>query len=99
MADLTSKVIRFNNKKTSIRLATAEWEALDIICKRENILRNHLLELLNTNKSKDIGLTSSVRLFSIIYFHQLMIEKEKSSYLPGKLRPSAPIFEAIKGIL
>lgn len=99
MAKQINRVICINNKKTTIRLASAEWEAFDIICQKENVSRNHLIDLLNSNKDKNLGLTNSVRLFSIIYFHHLMLEKEKHKYASPKIKPISPIFEAIKGIL
>jgi len=99
MPELISRVISINDKKTSIRLASAEWEAFDIICQKENVARNHLLELLNNNKDKNLGLTNSVRLFSIIYFYHLLLEKEKQTYSSSKIKPMSPIFEAIKSIL
>lgn len=46
-----------------MRLANAEWEAIDSICKRENIKRNNLLEMINARKDAKMGLTCSVRLF------------------------------------
>lgn len=49
-----------------MRLANAEWEAIDSICKRENIKRNNLLEMINARKDAKMGLTCSVRLFSLI---------------------------------
>jgi len=96
MAQLSSKVIFVNQHKTSMRLAAAEWEAIDLICKRENIKRNKLIELINSKKDARIGLTCSVRLFSLIYLHNLIVKYQKN-YTEGQ--QSSPIFEAIKGIL
>lgn len=94
-----NRVISISNKKTSIRMATHEWEAFDIICKKENVSRNLLLELLNSNKNENLGLTNAVRLFSIVYFHHFFVEKEKSTYTSPRIKPISPIFEAIKRIL
>ena len=47
MTELSSKVIFIDKRKTSMRLANAEWEAIDSICKRENIKRNNLLAIIN----------------------------------------------------
>lgn len=66
MTELSSKVIFIDKRKTSMRLANAEWEAIDSICKRENIKRNNLLEMINARKDAKMGLTCSVRLFSLI---------------------------------
>lgn len=96
MAKLLSKVITFSNKKTSMRLASSEWEAVDTICKCENIKRNKLLELINAKKDSKLALTSAVRLFSIIYYHQLFANHQQDS---SERANQSPIFDAIKGII
>lgn len=55
MTELSSKVIFIDKRKTSMRLANAEWEAIDSICKRENIKRNNLLEMINARKDAKMG--------------------------------------------
>lgn len=98
MAELHNKVVFLSDKKTSIRLAAAEWEAVDNICKRENIKRNDLIEAINRRKDPKIGLTCSVRLFTIIYFYRLLIYKQQNYSSPSS-RQLNPIYEAINGIL
>ena len=93
MTQLLSKVIFINHHKTSMRLAAAEWDAIDNICKRENIKRNTLINLISTRKNAQLGLTCSVRLFSLIYFYQLLIKNNKEK------QQSTPIFDAIKGLI
>ena len=96
MAQLISKIIPINSKKTSIRLASQEWDAIDIICKQENVKRNCLIGLLNQNKNPKISLTSSIRLFSIIYFYHETI----SLHLYEKrFSKTSSITEAIQGII
>lgn len=92
MADILNRVVWVDNHKTSIRLARAEWDAFDIICQKENIKKNYLIELINARKNAKLGLTCSVRLFSLIYFYKLFSadENERNGVLP--------IFEAIRGI-
>lgn len=96
MASLSNRVISIYNRKTSMRLAPAEWEAIETICKRENIKRKKLFELIDANKDKRLGLTSSVRLFSIIYYRNSILSRQQT--LNGENRCN-PIFEAIKGIV
>lgn len=99
MAEITSKVILISNKKTSMRLANAEWEAVDTICKRENIKRNNLFEMINANKDKKMSLTCAVRLFCVSYFYSLLTDTPPHPY-SGKISTQATaIFKAIKGIL
>ena len=94
MASLSNRVISIYNRKTSMRLAPAEWEAIDTICRRENIKRKKLFELIDANKDEKMGLTSSVRLFSLIYYRKSFL-RQMTSYASR----SSPIFEAIKGIV
>lgn len=98
MTELSSKVIFIDKRKTSMRLANAEWEAIDSICKRENIKRNNLLEMINARKDAKMGLTCSVRLFSLIHYYRLLT-KEPMPRAGSSADASSPIFEAIKGII
>lgn len=97
MVTLTSKIIVIENKKTCLRLAEDEWEAIDIICKKENIKRNNLIELINQTKSKQMTLTSSIRVFSIIYFYNELIRPKISDN--NNVIPPPSISEAIYGII
>lgn len=67
-----NRVISLHNKKTSMRLAKQEWIILENICHKEKIKRKVLLELINSHKSAELGLTSSVRLFSLLYLNNLI---------------------------
>ena len=44
MASLSNRVISIYDRKTSMRLAPAEWKAVDTICKREDIKRKNFLK-------------------------------------------------------
>lgn len=72
MTKLANRVISVFDRKTSMRLALPEWNAVDDICKREHIKRKRLFELIEENKDPKLGLTSSVRLFVITYCHHLV---------------------------
>lgn len=80
MTKLTNKVISIFDRKTSMRLATEEWMAFDDICKREGLKRKRLLEMIEMNKTPNLGLTCFVRLFTVAYMHRLF----KSSGLKNK---------------
>ena len=75
MTKLTNRVISIFDRKTSMRLATPEWVAVDDICKREHIKRKKLFEIIASNKDPKIGFTCSVRLFAITYMHSLILEQ------------------------
>lgn len=70
MTTLKNRVISIHDRKTSMRLALEEWNAFDDICRREGLKRKKLLEIIETNKPAEIGLTCSVRLFTLAYMHK-----------------------------
>jgi predicted DNA-binding ribbon-helix-helix protein len=97
MVQLINKVIVISNKKTTMRLAKAEWDALDSICQQENIKRNFLIDMINQSKNKNMGLTCCVRLFSVIYFYHSLIKKQ---YIYNNNENQiTPIFDAINSIM
>ena len=80
MTQLCSRVITIHNRKTTMRLCKNEWDALKDICKRENINRKILLEMIEKRKDPKLGLTSSLRLFALVYLHELskpQLEKQQ----------------------
>lgn len=93
MTKLTNKVISIFDKKTSMRLAAKEWSAVDDICKREHIKRKKLFELIAEHKDPKLGFTSSVRLFTITYMHNLILEY--SPYPEFSIKPSDFDYEKI----
>ena len=99
MVSLINKVININNKKTTMRMTMTEWLAFETICKNENVTKNNLLNLINTNKNHTISLTNSVRLFSIVYFHQMTKQRQQLLYGSSKAQCISPIFHAIKEII
>lgn len=97
MSIISNRVVTIYNRKTSIRLAPAEWEAIDNICTKENIPRKMLFELITFNKDEKLNMTSSIRLFMIIYYKNAMQPKPKIA--TDKDEFFNPVFEAIKGIV
>lgn len=69
-----NRVISLNHRKTSMRLAKQEWRILENICHKEKLKRKDLLELIDAYKSEELGLTPSVRLFSLLYLNNLLKE-------------------------
>ncbi len=92
MTIFKNQIININNHKTSIRLAHGEWDAINIICEIEKIKKNILFELINTNKSTNLNLTSSIRLFCITY---LINECLKTKNYKKTHKKNASIEEAI----
>lgn len=75
MTKLMNKIIMINNRRTSMRLCLREWEALYEICKIEHISKNHLIEMIEAQKSNALGLTYSTRLFLMSYFREAASEE------------------------
>lgn len=92
MTILLNRVISVCERKTSMRLAKSEWYILDRICVRENLRRNQLLQLIDQHRDKNIGLTPAVRLFSLLYLHDLARRNLNYSYAPD----NSTISEALK---
>lgn len=65
---LSKKIIRINNRTTSIQLCTQEWLALSEICENEKIKRDRLIALIDNNHNDNLGLTYSTRLFMLMYY-------------------------------
>ncbi len=71
MSKLKSRVIYVNKRRTSVRQCQSEWVAFEDICLRESTRRNILINTIENNKNKSLGLTSAIRLFSTIYYHAI----------------------------
>ncbi len=95
MSKPTSKVVDIHKRRTSIRLTPPEWKAIDTICEREKINRKKLFELIDANKDIKLGLTSSIRLFTITYYKNSYIN---STFPTTTKQTYSPIFEAIQEI-
>ncbi len=74
MTILKNRVITLYDKKTSMRLASAEWQILDHICYAEKMKRKNLLELIDQYRDPCIGFTAAVRLFSLKYLDSLALK-------------------------
>lgn len=98
MTALSNRVVAIYNRKTSIRFSPAEWEAVDYICKQENISRKSLLELIDFNRGEKTSFASAIRLFTILYYKNAFLGISKPAVL-NKEEFYSPIFEAIKGII
>lgn len=79
MTKLVNKVLHINNRRTSMRLCLTEWEVLNEICKKENITRNKLIELIENNNSGKLGLTYITRLFIIVYYSDIATSLNNTS--------------------
>lgn len=86
MTKMANKIILINGRRTSMRLCHKEWSALDDVCMREKIHRNHLIELIEDAKNQELGLTYSTRLFLMLYYKSVAKPPKPQtgkSFLPG----------------
>ena len=67
-----NKILTINDRRTSMRLCSQEWEALKDICTRERIHRNHIIEILDKMENTNLGLTSLTRLFLLMYYKSIV---------------------------
>lgn len=79
MTRLINKIISLNKRRTSMRLADAEWEAMREICEHENLSRNKLIEHIEETKDENLGLSCSTRLFLLAYYRNNAPLKKTSS--------------------
>lgn len=98
MVRLCNKNIKISEKRTTLRLAEAEWQAIDDICDKERISKNELITIINANKNKQISLTSSVRLFCLIYLNEVLLRQTQQQRYKGTT-DLTPIHTAINSII
>lgn len=92
MPKLVNKIISVNKRRTSMRLCTLEWDALNEVCEKENISRNKLIERIENDKDDTLGLAYSTRLFLVQYYRDAANRPRRSS------EPYHNIMQAIKMI-
>lgn len=81
MITLKNKVLMINNRRTSMRLCSDEWNALQDICRLEKRHRNQIIADLDRIQDPALGLTSMTRLFMLLYFKSLQ-DKNISNNTP-----------------
>lgn len=99
MTKLMNKIILINNRRTSMRLCQKEWDALYEVCKIERISKNHLIEMIEANKSEVLGLTYSTRLFLVTYFREAASEDGHKKAGHGQFENYASIKNVLKKIM
>lgn len=95
MVGISARNVSIFRKHTSMRLTNAEWDAINMICRREQIPRKTLFELIDMNHDEKMSLTGAIRLFVITYYKNLY------TGIPLTINDNDytnPIFEAIKEI-
>lgn len=86
MSKLRNKILNINNRRTSMRLCDQEWQALDETCRLEKIHHNKLISQIEQNKASNLGLSYATRVFLLLYFRNLALEKDKEKALENSLK-------------
>ncbi len=86
-ANLISRNVSINGRRTRLRLEQALWDALGDICDKEGLTLHNLITVID-HRRKKISRTSAVRTFIVTYLHDLATENGRlrkgtvSSILP-----------------
>jgi len=64
---LVNRNVTVEGHRTSIRLEPAMWEALTMVCKRENKSLNELVTTIARSRNQST-LTAAIRVFLLTYF-------------------------------
>ncbi len=64
---LVNRNVTVEGHRTSIRLEPAMWEALNMVCKRENKSLNELVTTIARGRNQST-LTAAIRVFLLTYF-------------------------------
>ena len=67
MSTLVSRNVNLQDRRTSVRLEPAMWEALDEICRRESTGINDLVSLIDRQR-RESKLTAAIRVFVMAYY-------------------------------
>ena len=81
---LINRNVTIDGRRTSLRLDPAMWDALDEICHRETITRNHLCEMIYNFKHAST-LTAALRVFVVNYYRAAATEEGHASTGHGAL--------------
>ena len=89
----TLRNVNINGRRTSVRMERVMWEALDVICAREDISTNEICCLIDQVRG-DLGLTASLRVIILSYYvsiARLSIETEVSQIIGTDSQTGDPI--------
>jgi len=73
---LWSRNVKIGGHRTSIRLEPYAWDALDHICKTEQVSLHEILTLVNNHKPTEASVSSATRIFILGYYREALREAE-----------------------
>ncbi len=71
---LTSRTVKINGNRTTLRMEQVSWDALGDICEREELTVNELISLVDCRRH-NVSRASAVRAFIVTYLHELATKK------------------------
>lgn len=103
-ASLVGRNIVVNGRRTSMRIESVLWDAMTMVCNREELTVSELCSRIEKIKGQDINLTAAVRTFLVAYFRCLATEqghaKAGHGTIPdGDIIPVPPIVDPLSAIL
>lgn len=92
MFDSFCRNVVIEGHRTSIRLERPIWEALDEICRREDLTLGVLCRELRRGLDDEVKLASSLRSFAVTYFRlaEMGALLRIAAGIPWNEEPSAP---------
>ncbi|MEO5373409.1 MAG: ribbon-helix-helix domain-containing protein [Alphaproteobacteria bacterium] len=67
MSTLVIRSVIFGNRRTSMRLEPEMWEALEEVCRREDMTIGEFFSAVDRQRG-DAGLTAATRVLLLLYF-------------------------------
>ncbi|HKR18519.1 MAG TPA: ribbon-helix-helix domain-containing protein [Stellaceae bacterium] len=83
---LVNRNVTVEGHRTSIRLEPAMWEALNMVCKRENKSLNELVTTIAHGRNQST-LTAAIRVFLLTYFQAAATDEGHLRAGHGVARP------------
>ena len=87
---LVNRNVTVDGHRTSIRLEPAMWEALNVVCKRENKALNELVTAIARTRNQST-LTAAIRVFLLTYFQAAATDEGHLRAGHGIARPRVRI--------
>ena len=71
---LTSRTVKIDGNRTTLKLEQVIWDALGDICESEGLTVNELISLVDRRRH-NVSRVSAVRAFIVTYLHELATKK------------------------
>ncbi|MDE2166370.1 MAG: ribbon-helix-helix domain-containing protein [Alphaproteobacteria bacterium] len=85
---LVNRNVTVEGHRTSIRLEPAMWQALAMVCQRENKTLNELVTMIARHRNQST-LTAAIRVFLLTYFQAAATDEGHLRAGHGIVRPRA----------